>query len=160
MSTINNWAKQWKMSFNPEPTKQAIEMIFSQKRNEDNHPPLFFNGSLVSKEPFHKHLGLILDSKLTFIEHVNEKIKVAKRFIGILKYLNNYLPLKTLSQIYKMYVRPHLDYGDVIYHIPHSQSIFDSSISLHPLMEKVERVQYYAAKAITGYWRGSNRYKP
>ena len=58
-----------------------------------------------------------------------------------------------------MYVRPHLDYGDVIYHIPHSQSIFDSSISLHSLMEKVEQVQYYAALAITGCWRGSNRCK-
>ena len=147
------------MPFNPESTKQAIEIIFSQKRKEGNHPPLFFNGLLVTRELFHKHLGLILDSKLTFIEHVNEKVRIAKRFIGILKYLNNYLPTQTLSQIYKMYVRPHLDYGDVIYHISHSESIFDSSISLHPLMEKVEQVQYYAALAITGCWRGSNRYK-
>ena len=96
---------------------------------------------MVVTKPFHKHLGLILDSKLTFIEHVNDKIKTAKRYIGILKFLSNYLPIKTLDQVYKMYVRPHLDYGDVIYHIPQSQSIFDSSISLHPLMEKIEQVQ-------------------
>ena len=148
LNVINNWAKQWKMSFNPESTKQAIEIIFSQKRNEGNHPPLFFNGSVVTRELFHKHLGLILDSKLTFIEHVNEKVRIAKRFIGILKYLNNYLPTQTLSQIYKMYVRPHPDCGDVIYYIPHSESIFDFAISLHPLMDKVEQVQC----SISHFW--------
>ena len=39
--TINRWAYQWKMSFNPEPSKQAIEVLFSQKRNDQPHPPLF-----------------------------------------------------------------------------------------------------------------------
>ena len=62
----------------------------------------------------HKHLGIILDSKLTFINHVNEKIKATTKSIGILKYL----PINTLDQIYKMFIRPHFDYGDVIYHIP------------------------------------------
>ena len=56
-----------------------------------------------------------------------------------------------------MFVRPHLDYGDVIYHIPHTVNLFDSSISLHPLMEGIEKVQYHAALAITGCWRGSNQ---
>ena len=65
--------------------------------------------------------------------------------------------MPTLNQMYKMFVRPHLDYGDVIYHIPQSPNIFDSTISLHPLMEMIERVQYHAALAITGSWRGSNR---
>ena len=159
LQIISNWAHQWKMSFNPEASKQAIEILFSQKKTNVNHPPLFFNGTMVVTKPFHKHLGLILDSKLTFIEHVNDKIKTAKRYIGILKFLSNYLPIKTLDQVYKMYVRPHLDYGDVIYHIPQSQSIFSYSTSLHPLMERIEQVQYQAALAITGCWRGSNRNK-
>ena len=28
---INNWAYQWKMSFDPDPNKQAQEVIFSRK---------------------------------------------------------------------------------------------------------------------------------
>ena len=75
----------------------------------------------------------------------------------MLRYLSKYLSLYTLSQMYKMFVRPHLDYGDVIYHIPHTVNLFDSSISLHPLMEGIEKVQYHAALAITGCWRGSNQ---
>ena len=61
--------------------------------------------------------------------------------------------------MYKIFIRPHLDYGDVIYHIPHSYDAFSSSISLHPLMEKIEQIQYNAALAITGCWQGSNRNK-
>ena len=31
LATITNWASQWKMKFNPDITKQAIEVIFSHK---------------------------------------------------------------------------------------------------------------------------------
>ena len=159
LHVISQWAQQWKMSFNPEPTKQAIEILFSHKRTGNNHLPLYFNGYRILKKKFYRHLVLTLDSKLAFTEYINDKIKIANRFIGVLKYLSKYLLLKTLDQMYKMFIRPHLDYGDVIFHIPHTQSLFDSSISLHPLMERMEQVQYQAALAITGCWHGSNRAK-
>ena len=34
LKIINNWAFQWKMNFNPDPTKQAHEVIFSRKAKE------------------------------------------------------------------------------------------------------------------------------
>ena len=36
---------QWKMVFNPDPNKQAVEILFSKKRGKDNYPPLTFNGN-------------------------------------------------------------------------------------------------------------------
>ena len=39
---INDWAFHWKMSFNPGPSKQAQEVVFSQKQKNTSHPPLFF----------------------------------------------------------------------------------------------------------------------
>ena len=66
-------------------------------------------------------------------------------------------PLKTLSQMYKALVRSHLDYCDIIYHIPSTQS--QSGIVLNELMEKLEQVQYQAALFITGAWKGTNRSK-
>ena len=98
------------MSFKPDPNKQAVEIIFTQKRKKAIHPPLFFNGSIVKAVTHHKHLGLILDSKLTYSYHFDEKI-------GVIKFLSKYCPIKTLNQIYIMYVRPHLDYCDVQYSI-------------------------------------------
>ena len=53
-------------------------------------------------------------------------------------------------------IRSHLDYCDVIYHIPHGHAF---PFTLNSIMEKLERVQYNAALAITGTWRGTNRSK-
>ena len=68
------------------------------------------------KKDEHKHLGLSLDSKLDFISHIRQAILKAKRGIGMIKYLSKYVSRDVLDQIYKLYVRPHLDYGDIIYH--------------------------------------------
>ena len=38
LASIQNWACQWKMSFNPDPSKQAKEVIFSAKRQKQQHP--------------------------------------------------------------------------------------------------------------------------
>ena len=87
--------------------------------------------------------------------------KKAKRIIGIIKHLNYLLPLKTLNQMYKSLVRPHLDYCDIIYHIPqtvHSQSV-GGGITLNCQMERVEQIQYQAALAVTGAWQGTDRIK-
>ena len=58
-----------------------------------------------------------------------------------------------------MYIRPHLDDCDIIYHIPPLSNQFCSSITLHSLMESIERIQYQAALFITGTWKGTNRNK-
>ena len=128
LKLINKWAFQWKMSFNPDPTKPAEEIIFSHRRDPPVHPPLFFNDIEVKQVNGHNHLGLILDSK--------EKISKANNGVGVIKYLSSYVPVKTLDQIYKMYVRPHLDFCDVIYHIPEKLNHFNSKLSLSFWMEK------------------------
>ena len=46
---ISNWAYQWKMSFNPEVTKQAQEVFFSQKSQKFTHATVYFSNSPVAK---------------------------------------------------------------------------------------------------------------
>ena len=77
----------------------------------------------------------------------------------MLRFLSKNLPRHTLNEIYKLYVRPHLDYGDVIYHIPHKTCEFSHSFKLTNQMEKLEAVQYSAALAVTGAWKGTSREK-
>ena len=88
------------------------------------------------------HLGRTLDSSLSFKKHLNEKIK----------HLSIFLPHKTLDLIYKALVRSHLDYCDIIYHIPSRQA--QVGVTLNALIEETERIQYEAALAITGAWQG------
>ena len=91
--------------------------------------------------------------------HINDNIKIAKKVIGLLGYLSKYLPLKTLDQMYKIFVRPHFDYCDVIYHIPQLTNPFHSTITLSSLMKRIGKIKYQTALAITGGWLGSNRNK-
>ena len=104
-----------------------------------------------------KHLGLILDPSLSFKKHLNEKIIKAKKNIGIIKDLSIFLPQKTFHLMYRARVRSHLDYCDIIYHIPSRQT--QLVMTLNALEEKNERIQYQAALAITRAWQGSCRSK-
>ena len=134
----------------------------------------------------HKHLGLILDPLLNFAAHFKEKIAKARKGIGLIKHLRQFLPTNVLDQIYKMHVRPHLDYCDFIYHIPELKpesgdsdsdvvvsTIADDSndgnddinensnrkISLNFRMRTLESIQYQAALAVTGAWKGTSTIK-
>ena len=69
------------------------------------------------------------------------------------------MPRHTLNESYKLYVRPHLDYGDVIYLSPAKVCEFSHSVILPNQMEKLESVQYSAALALSGAWRGTIREK-
>ena len=136
------------MSFNPDRTKQAQEIIFSRKKNATTHPPLFFNNSEIKLSSNQKHLGLTLDSKLSFNEHINDKIHQANKGVGLLRKLQIILPRDSLLTIYKSLIRPLLDYADVIYDQPSNALFF----------KKIESVQYVAL-AVTGTIKGSSREK-
>ena len=157
LNLIELWAHNWRMSFNPDPTKQAVEVTFSKKRIPTDHPPIFFNGVPVMRVQEQKHLGVILDSKLSFASHIQSVISKCRQGIGMLRFLSKYLPRHTLNELYKLYVRPHLDYGDIIYHIPQNNCEFSQTVTLTNSMEKLESVQYSAALAVTGAWKGTSR---
>ena len=145
---ISRWAYQWKMSFNPDPGKQAEEVIFSRKTKKEYHPPLAFNNNNVSETNSQKHLGVVLDNRLSFEDHFKMTIKVNKT-IGLLRKLQNILPSSALLTIYKSFIRPHINYGDIIYDQAYKTSFH----------QKLERLQYNACLAITGAIRGTSREK-
>ena len=102
---INGWAFKWKMSFNPDYTKRAHEVVFSCKRIETHHPLLMINNVPVKRVPFHKHLGLILDSKLDFNEHINTVLSKVNKIIALLQKFQHILPWHSLLTIYKTFYK-------------------------------------------------------
>ena len=76
LENINKWAKQWKMSFNPDTTKMVQEVLFLRKKSKVIHPSLIFNGKDVSHSESHKHLGVVLDPKLNFDMHLKGKFQL------------------------------------------------------------------------------------
>ena len=102
------------MSFNLDSTKPAYEVVFSRKKYI-HYPPITFNNLPVKRVQFHKHLGLTLDSKLNFNEHISSIFSVVNKLTPVLRQLQIVLPWHSLLTIYKALIRPHLGYGDVIY---------------------------------------------
>ena len=115
LGKISRWAFQWKMIFNPDPKKQAQEVIFSPKSKAILHPPLVFNNNNVIQTTSPKHLGIILDTRLSFEKHLETVLCEINKTIGLIRKLHNLLPRTALITLHKAFVRPHLDYGDIIY---------------------------------------------
>ena len=115
------------MLFNPDPTKQAIGMLFSRKRVDQNHPPVFFNNAPVG-------------SASDYI-HIREKAAKARKGIVIILHLSSHIPLDSLDQLYKLFIRPHFYNCDIIYHVPVITNPFDSSISLKYSAQSIESIQ-------------------
>ena len=97
------------MSFNPEPLKQAQEVIFTRKLQKKDYPPLYFNDSSVKETCTQKHLGMLLDFRLDFQEHWKSLI---------------------ISTIYECVFSIHLDYGDIIYDQAFNNSFHQKTESL------------------------------
>ena len=104
LAKISEWAFEWKMTFNPDQSKPAQEVIFSRKLKTVPHPSITFNNNPLSLCPAQKHLGLVLDSKLTFNEHINHILSKVNKSIGLLR--------KFQSVLSKIIIRSHLDYAD------------------------------------------------
>ena len=146
LEKISDWVYKWKMIFNQDLSNQAQEVIFFRKTYKINHPITTFNTIPVAHTPYQKHQGLYLDEKLNFNHHINVKISKANKGTGINKSLSHILTTKPLITIYKTFIRPHLDYCDVIYDQSNNE-VF------------VAKLNKYSTLAITGAIRGTSQSK-
>ena len=92
---------------------------------------------------------MYLDTKLNFQEHLNNVLSKVNKTIGSLHKLQAFLRRQSLVTLYKVFIRLHLDYGDIIYDQAYNESF-------HQIMESI---QYNTALAITGATRGTSREK-
>ena len=137
------------MKLNPDPTKQTQEIIFSRKRTVSIHPVVYSNNTLVNSMAPQKHLGMILESKLSFENHLQSVFSRVNKIIGLLRIFQPTLPRKSLVTTYKSFNRPHLDYGDVVYDRAFNKSFHQSRESL----------QYSVSIAIDAAIRGTSSEK-
>ena len=145
----SEWAFQWKMNFNPGPTKQVQKVIFSRKKTVSIHPLFYFNKNPVNSTATNKHLGMILDSKLIYVNHLQSVFSRVNKTIGLLRKFQPALPRKSLVTICKSFIRPHLDYVDVILDWAYNESFH----------QNLESLQYSAAITITRAISGTSSEK-
>ena len=82
---ISKWAYNWKMLFNPDPSKPAQEVLFSRKEKIQIDPTISLNNIQVERAPHHKHPRILLDEKLNFKQHINTTILKINKGISVIK---------------------------------------------------------------------------
>ena len=96
LSKISKLDFQWKMFSNHDPSKQAIEVCFSNNHDKGNYPPLHFNSTDVQVADSQKHLGLVLNSQLNLNEYIECNLTNCKKIIGLIKNISQILSRKSL----------------------------------------------------------------
>ena len=118
-------------------------MHFCLKRKEHSHPELFLNGTALPIVEETKFLGLIFDSKLTFIPHLKYLRKKCLQAINLLRVVGHFdwgADSSTLLKLYDSTIRSKLDYGCMVY-----GSACDSYLKmLDPIQNKALRICFGA----------------
>jgi hypothetical protein len=144
LESLENWAKQWLINFSPEKTKSMSLSLNPAHNNNNNNPALFLNQTQLEEVHSFKHLGLHISENLKWNDHINEILLKAGKRIVIMNLLRLKLDRKTLETIYIAFVRPILEYGDVV---------FDNCST--ECKDLLDTLQKRAGKIVTGAIRGT-----
>ena len=73
------------------------------------------NKKAIGEAHYVKYLGILIDAKLTFKNHLDELNKKISRSIGVLYKIRPYVPLRILTNLYYAIIYPFLLYGILIW---------------------------------------------
>lgn len=106
---IYRWSERWMLNFHPDKSKHMrIGRSHVGVRDYTMQGPI----NNTKKE---KDIGVVIDDRLTFSEHLAEKINKANSILGVIRRTFIYLDPTILKALYTALVRPHLEYANQIW---------------------------------------------
>ena len=136
LEKIIKWAKTWLVTFNPLKTET---LLISRKLTKPYHPPLHMDNQIIAEVDTHKHLGIYLSNDCTWHKHIDYVKDKAWARINIMRKLKFELDRKSLETIYLTFIRPILEYGDIVW----------DNCTLYEKQE-LDKIQTEAARIVTG----------
>jgi len=110
---LAQWANIWRVTFN---ALKTVFMIISLKLQTPNiYPPLLLNNTPLKQVQQECYLGMVLTSNMSWKEHIHKVTTKASQKIGLLYNFKNKLSRTAKSRYYISFIRPVLEYGNVIY---------------------------------------------
>jgi len=107
---LEMWSDLWSVTFNAAKTE-----VLTITNNPSLNPPLRFCNQALNETTCHKHLGLIFHRSLTWHLHISTLHHRAMSILNALEKIKNVLPKYALLVLYRAYVLPIVDYGDIIF---------------------------------------------
>ena len=120
-------------------------MLISRKILAPNHPNPKFKNSSIDSVQEHKHLGLTIRNDLTWSSHVNALVEKSIKLVNIMRSVQHRLQRSTLETIYISFIRPLLEYGDIVW-----------SNCTQTEEQLLEAVQLDAARVVTEAMMGTS----
>ena len=104
---VSEWLLANKLSLNV--TKSNFLIIRPHKPNRTKE--LRINDEQLKQENYSKYLGVLIDDKLNWKQHINQLNNKISKSIGILYKLRNLVPKCTLVTLYNSFIQSHFLYG-------------------------------------------------
>ena len=112
LAKIHMWAEKWLVKFNP---AKSEAIVISRKTNKPYHPLLKMNDQPIKEVNSHKHLGIFFSNDGTWHEHIDYITSKAWTRINIMRKLKFILDRQSLEISYTSFIRPVLEYADVVW---------------------------------------------
>ena len=133
IKSLHDWSTTWQLLFNLDKCK-VLHIGRNNMRNEYR-----MNGKLLEAITEEKDLGVLIDNELKFHKQTAAAVKKANSVLGVIKRTFAKRDEKTFPLLYKTLVRPHLEYGNVVWGPLYQEDI-----------KAVEKVQRRATKIVPG----------
>lgn len=108
INQLLEWSQNWLLKFNNSKCKHVHLGPNSIHRYT-------MSNTVIEKSEEEKDLGIIIDSKLQFQQHINAQVKKANQKVGIINRTFKYMDKDMFLTLYKSLVRPHLEYGSTVW---------------------------------------------
>ena len=135
LDTLNKWSEKWLLKFHP---GKCVTLRIELNNQSLKHTYHLGNNELSNVEEV-KDLGIIVDSKLKFQNHISSKVNKANQMWGTIKRTFRYMNKDIFKKLFSAHVRSHLEYA-VQFWSPY----------LRKNINQIESVQRRATKYIPG----------
>ena len=107
LDLLCNWLQSNKLSLN---THKTFFILFHRARLKDTNIVITMNGYVLNRVNSLKYLGVIIDHKLNWIEHIAYVRNKISKGIGIMFKARVALDKNSLMNLYYSYIYPYLIY--------------------------------------------------
>lgn len=136
MNSLNEWLCKNKLKLNVSKTKCMCV------NDRDWNFQIVMNGEQIERVNEIKYLGVCIDDKLRFNDHINNLCAKISKKIGFLKRIRRHLSLSCALTIYNTIILPHFDFCSSIIYICNSESQNRLQILQNRAMRTVLKCDY------------------
>jgi hypothetical protein len=134
LDSLQEWESKWQLRFNVDKCK-----VMHLGGNRNSHVKYYMKGSVLQETTEEKDLGVWFSNDLKFSTHVAKSVSKANQVLGLIRRSFTHIDCELMSLLFTALVRPHLEYGNVVW---------------HPFLLKdiqmIEKVQHRATKMVPG----------